>query len=107
MGDIDDINTLFQVVDWKEYCYTDKEKLQRLYPHLSQVEINAIFNDYDNRICLKDLIQFNVYPRELFKQNTIDYQYNIEENMTQTQVNEIFNTLAWYENSWFSIKKTF
>ncbi len=60
--------------------------------------------DHDDRICLKDFIQSNAYPGELFKQNRIDYQYNIEENMTQTQVNEIFNTLAWYENSWFPIK---
>jgi Ca2+-binding EF-hand superfamily protein len=93
---------LYQLIDSSGNGYIDKEKLQHLCPHLSQLEIDTIFNDFDkdhdNRIYLKELLQSNNYPRELYKQNTSNYQCNIKENMTQTQVNEVFNTLAWYEN---------
>jgi Ca2+-binding EF-hand superfamily protein len=99
MGDVDDINMLFQTVDSNENGYIDKEKLQRLCPHLSQVEIDTIFNDFDkdhdNRICLKELIQSNEYSSALYKQNAVDYQYNTEENMAHIQISEIFNNLPW------------
>jgi Ca2+-binding EF-hand superfamily protein len=97
MGDIDDINTFFQAADLDRNGYIDKEKLQRICPHLTLAEIDTIFHDlgkgHDNRIYLKELIQ----SPELDKQNVSDYECNKEERMTQKQINEIFNTLTWYE----------
>jgi hypothetical protein len=97
MDDIGGINTFFQTVDLDQTGYIDKEKLQRVCPHLSSTEIDTIFNDlgksHDNRIYLKDLIQ----SRELNEQNVIDYKCKAVGTMTQAQINEIFNTLAWYE----------
>ena len=101
MVDIDEINTLFQMIDSDENGYIDKEKLQQFCPHLSQVEINTIFNDFDqdhnNRIYLKELLQSNVHPGKLNKQNAIDYQCDTKEKMTHTQIKEVFNSLPWYE----------
>ncbi len=104
MVDIADINTLFQMIDSDENGYIDKEKLQQLCPHLSPREIDTIFHhfddDHDNRICLKQLLQSS-------KQTTIDYQLNIQENMTQTQIKEVFNNLAWYVTQYFLVLSKF
>jgi len=112
MGNIDDINMLFQINDSNENGFIDKEKLQRLCPHLSPLEIDTIFNNFDkdhnNRIYLKEIMQSNDYSCEQHQQNVIDYQCNTKENMSQTQVNEIFNTLAWYEiGGGFPLEKYF
>jgi Ca2+-binding EF-hand superfamily protein len=91
MVDIADINTLFQMIDSDENGYIDKEKLQQLCPHLSPREIDTIFHH---------LLQSN-------KQTTIDYQLNTQENMTQTQIKEVFNNLAWYVTKCFLVLSKF
>ncbi|CAF0926404.1 unnamed protein product [Adineta steineri] len=79
--------------------YIDKEKLHHLCPHLSSLEIDTIFNDFDNdhdnRICLKELLQSNNYPYELSKQNVFNHDYKTKNIVTHTQINEIFNSLNW------------
>jgi len=102
MSDTYDTNAILQILDSDGSGYIDKEKLQSTCPHLSPLEIDRIFNDFDkdhdNRIYLNELIQSNDYPRELPKQNAMVAQCNnTDENMTHTQINEIFNGLAWYE----------
>ena len=99
MVDSDDRNALYQMLDSDENGYIDKEKLHELCPHLSHLEIDSIFNDFDqdhdNRICLKELLQSTDYPRKFRKQNTANYHLNTAGNMTHTQIKEVFDGLPW------------
>jgi Ca2+-binding EF-hand superfamily protein len=112
MGDTDDINKIFQIVDSDGSGYLDKEKLQHICPHLSASEIETIFNDldtdHDNRISLnefthgfKELIQPTNNRRSLNKKklinhdNAFDAEEDLTTDMTQIQINEVFNNLSW------------
>jgi hypothetical protein len=120
MGDIDDIDKIFQIVDSDGSGYLSKEKLQRICPHLSPSEIDIIFNDLDtdrdNRVSLKEfthgfkeLIKPNdnhrlLNTKKLINQKNIIGKEEIEDldlttNMThiQTQINEVFNSISWYD----------
>jgi hypothetical protein len=119
MGDTNDINKIFQIVDSDGSGFLDKEKLQHICPNLSPSEIDIIFNDldtdHDNRISLnefthgfKELIQSNDNHRTAYKnkltksENTTDKEEeDLSTNMTQMQINEVFNNLSWYENKPF------
>lgn len=115
MDATNDINEIFQIVDSDGSGYLDKEKLQRICPHLSPSEIDIIFNDldtnHDNRISLKE---FTLGFKELVKPNESKSRFpskklmirdnamdkddeDITKDMTQTQINEVFNNLSWYE----------
>lgn len=98
MDNIDKMNNTFlQMIDTDGDGYIDRTKLQRLCPHLSSSEIETIFqeldHDQDNRICLKELLQ----PDELNRHNSTDFQSNTNEHMTQTQIQQVFNNLSWYD----------
>ncbi|CAF0929105.1 unnamed protein product [Rotaria sordida] len=115
MGDTDDINEIFRIVDSDGSGYLDKEKLQRICPHLSSSEIDIIFNDldtdHDNRISLKEftngfkeLIKPNDNERLLRKKKLINYENVIDKDeddltteVAQTQINEVFNNLSCQE----------
>lgn len=122
--DIHDIGKIFQIVDSDGSGYLNKAKLQCICPHLSSSEIDIIFNDldtdHDNRISLeeftngfKDLIKPNNNYTLLNKTKLINQTNNNNNNkshekeddedltkhMTQTQINEVFNNLSWYEKS--------
>ena len=116
MSDTDDINKIFQIVDSDGSGYLNKEKLQHICPHLSPSEIDVIFDDldtdHDNRISLKEfthgfkeLIKPNENRRALYKKKLTNQETaadkeeeDLTTNMTQTQLNEVFNNLPWYEN---------
>jgi hypothetical protein len=76
MGDFTDINTLSQTVDFDGSDYINKEKIQSVCPHLSSLEIDTVYNGFDQ-----------------------DHgkTFDVDEHMTHTQISEIFNNLAWYE----------
>jgi Ca2+-binding EF-hand superfamily protein len=116
MGDTDDINKFFQIVDSDGSGYLNKAKLQHICPHLSSSEIDIIFNDldtdHDNRISLnefthgfKELITPNNNHRLLNKKKLINQdniidkeeEENLTTHMTQIQLNEVFNKLSWYK----------
>ena len=113
MDDSDDINTIFRILDSDGSGFLNREKLQLVCPHLSASEIDIIFNDldtdHDNRISLKEfthgfkeLIQPNDNQAVLKKQKSIDQgstnekdDENLTTNLTQVQINEVFNNLSW------------
>ncbi len=116
MGDTDDINQFFQIVDSDGSGYLNKEKLQHICPHLSPTDIDVIFNDldtdHDNRISLneftrgfKELITPNnnhqlLNKKKLLNQDNIidkEEKEDLTTNMTQIQLNEVFNNLSWYK----------
>jgi Ca2+-binding EF-hand superfamily protein len=115
MGDSDDINKIFQIVDSDGSGYLNKEKLQLVCPHLSSSEIDMIFNDldtdHDNRISLnefthgfKELIKPKDHQQSLNKKKLVNQENTIDKdeddlttNMTQIQINEVFNNMSWYE----------
>ncbi len=101
MGDMDDRNTLFPIDDSDENGYIDKEKLQRLCPHLSPLEIDEIFDqidqDHDNRIYFKELLQSHDYLHSLHQENVTEQPYRIAENMAQIPINTTLTNLPWYE----------
>lgn len=106
----DDIDQIFQIVDSDRSGYLNKEKLQLVCPHLSSAEIDIIFDDldtdHDNRISLKEFTQgFQqlIQPSGKQHSNRLSNSDNLLEkeneeltvNMTQTQINEVFNHLSW------------
>ncbi|CAF1932013.1 unnamed protein product [Rotaria magnacalcarata] len=112
MGDTDNINEIFQIVDSDGSGYLNKEKLQRICPHLSPSDIDIIFTDldtdHDNRISLKEftngfkeLIQpshskYAISKTKLTnRDNAIDKEEEEEEenlttDITPVQINEAF-----------------
>jgi hypothetical protein len=120
MADTVDINKIFQIVDSDGSGYLNKEKLHDICPHLSSSEIDVIFNDLDtdqdNQISLtefthgfKELIQPNDKHRTLHKKKLIKHENatdkeeeDLTTNMTQIQINEVFNNLSWYDIKFFS-----
>ncbi|CAF1333581.1 unnamed protein product [Rotaria magnacalcarata] len=119
MGDTDNINEIFQIVDSDGSGYLNKEKLQRICPHLSPSDIDIIFTDldtdHDNRISLKEftngfkeLIQpshskYAISKTKLTnRDNAIDKEEEEEEenlttDITPVQINEVFNNLSCQE----------
>lgn len=115
MDDIDDISEIFQIVDSDGSGYLDKEKLHRICPHLSPSEIDIIFNDldtdHDNRINLKEFtngfkqlikpthVEHTIHKKKLINSATaIDKDDDdLSTDLTQVQINEVFNNLSWYE----------
>jgi len=113
MGDIDDIDKIFQIVDSDGSGYLSKEKLQRICPHLSPSEIDVIFNDldsdHDNRISLKEfthgfkeLIKSNDNRHSSYKKKLMNHENAIDKeeedlttDMTPIQINEVFSNLSW------------
>ena len=106
----DDIDEIFQIVDSDRSGYLNKEKLQLVCPHLSSTEIDLIFDDldkdHDNRISLKEftqgfqqLIEPHQNQQSLTKNKLINFfdkkPDDLTVNMTQTQINEVFNHLSW------------
>lgn len=109
----DDIDQIFQIVDSDGSGYLNKEKLQLVCPHLSSTEIDLIFDDldkdHDNRISLTEFthgFQQLIVPHQnqvsLTKKKLINSDNFLEKdndeltvNMTQTQINEVFNHLSW------------
>lgn len=109
----DDIDQIFQIVDSDGSGYLNKEKLQLVCPHLSAVEIDIIFDDldtdHDNRISLTEFTQgfqqliqpsdkqHSLTTRRLINQDSLMDKENedLTVNMTQTQINEVFNHLPW------------
>lgn len=113
MDDSDEIARIFQLVDTDGSGYLDQEKLHRICPHLSLAEIDVIFNDldtdHDNRVSLaefthgfKELIKPNDDRRVLYRKKLVGHDNAVDKDeedltthTTQTQINEVFNHLAW------------
>ena len=116
MGDTDDINEIFRIVDSDGSGYLNKEKLQCICPYLSPSEIDIIFNDldtdHDNRISLKEFthgFKEVIEPRDrrnllndkelINYENSLDKKEDSPTNIGQIQINEVFYNLSWYENN--------
>ncbi|CAF3325668.1 unnamed protein product [Rotaria socialis] len=119
MGDTDNINEIFQIVDSDGSGYLNKEKLQRICPHLSPSDIDIIFTDldidHDNRISLKEftngfkeLIQPSHNNHAICKNKLINHdnaidkeeeeeEENLTTDITPVQINEVFNNLSCQE----------
>jgi len=101
MGDTDEINQIFRIVDSDGSGYLDRNKLQLVCPHLSSTEIDLIFNDldadHDNRISLKEFTVGFKYLCSTKTNNDSSSDENLTKNLTQTQISEVFNNLSCQE----------
>lgn len=101
MGDTDEINQIFRIVDSDGSGYLDRNKLQLVCPHLSSTEIDLIFNDldadHDNRISLKEFTVGFKYLCSTKTNHDSSSDENLTKNLTQTQISEVFNNLSWYD----------
>ena len=96
MVDINDMNTLFRSVDPDGSGFIDKDKLQRICPHLSSADIDTIFehfdSDHDNRLTVNDLLQAADNSPFLSKGNDTHSERHMD---TDDVANEVFNQLHW------------
>ncbi|CAF1443182.1 unnamed protein product [Adineta ricciae] len=90
MGNTDDMNTIFQMLNTDGTGYINRNKLQQACPNLTPLEVDTIFDEFDidrdNRISLQELLGLNDHL----------HQTKTKDIVTHVQLNEIFNDLAWY-----------
>ncbi|CAM4868918.1 unnamed protein product [Rotaria socialis] len=97
MGDTDNINEIFQIVDSDGSGYLNKEKLQH---HDNRISLKEFTNGF------KELIQPSHNNHAICKNKLINHdnaidkeeeEENLTTDITPVQINEVFNNLSWYE----------